>query len=604
MSGSNLVVKISAADKFSKAFGALGKSLSGAGNAVGSFAKDSGTNLARMSKAVTHLSGSAAKAGVHMTEALAPLGILTGALSAAGFGKMVSDWARFSQSLTFNATRIGVGVSQLQALEGSAQLAGSSASAAAGGLQTLQDTMVDTVGGRNMEALVYFRQLGVAFQDGTGHALRATTVLPKLADAIARIKDPSLQARVATQFFGGAAESLLPWLRKGSAGMAEYAALAKHYGVETEDSTEKAGVFRFAQERLVLAFKGLGNSISAEVSPPLSKMMTFLAELIACNRGLIADKFGSWAKQLGDWIQSIDWGKTTKYFVDLFDRFERWTDAMSKFTVPSWMKKLFGLGDDTPGATGGAPGAAGGVNGPLSDDNPNAPGSPAFYKAHPEIKPPGDRSFFHPPTLPPFWGGSASPAPQGDSDTGKRMLGYFEGRGWTHAQAAGIVANLDRESSLTADRTGDSGRAYGLGQWHPDRQANFAQWAGHDIRGSTLDEQMQFVQYELTHGERRAGDILKTAPNAATAAYVVNSDYERPKDVAGENTIRGGLAEKWAALQSDDLLDGPLRGRLEGQSKHEVVIKVQAAPGTQASATATGTGAASVRIAHSMVPGQ
>jgi hypothetical protein len=483
---------------------------------------------------------------------------------------MTSDWARFGQSLGFDATRIGAGVSQLHALEGSARLSGSSAEAAASGLRNLQDVMVDTVGGRNMEALVYFRQLGVAFDDGAGHALRATAVLPKLADAISRIKDPSLQARVATQFFGGSAEALLPWLRRGSVGMAEYAEMARRYGVQTEDSAEKAGIFRTAQTRLALAFEGLGNSISENVSPPLSKMMTFLAELISRNRGLISDKFGHWAKQLGDWIEGIDWEKTTKYFGDLFDRFERWTDAMSKFTVPPWMKKLLGLG--------GVDAGGGDVLTPGS-------GAPASTN-----KGPGGYSW------------------QNDADhraTGQRMMGYFESQGWTHAQAAGLVANLSRESDLTPDKPGDDGKAYGLAQWHPDRQANFAKWAGHDIRGSTLDEQMRFVQYELTHGEKSAGDILKTAPNASTAAYVVNSQYERPADIAGENTIRGASAEKWAAQPSNmdtPLIDDSLRGRLNAQSdsKHEVVIKVQAAPGTQATTTTTGTGSASVRVEHAM----
>jgi hypothetical protein len=585
--GSNLVVKISAVDATSAAIDAVSKRLAGitapATKVTKSLARLSdATGVTRLSKAIVHLGGSAVRTSEKFVGALAPLGALTAALSVGGFAKMTSDWARFSQSLGFDATRIGAGVSQLHALEGSARLSGSSAEAAASGLRNLQDTLVDTVGGRNLEALVYFRQLGVAFDDGAGHALRATAVLPKLADAIARIKDPSLQARVATQFFGGSAEALLPWLRRGSVGMAEYAEMARHYGVQTEDSTEKAGIFRTAQTRLALAFEGLGNSISENVSPPLSKMMTFLAELISRNRGLIADKFGHWAKQLGDWIESIDWEKTSKYFGDLFDRFERWTDAMSKFTVPAWMKALFGLGGDE---TNTPAGPGGGVNGPVSDDNPNAPGSPAFYKAHPEIKPP-DRSFWKP--LP--WGGNPGGVnapqgqPQGDPDTGRRMMGYFESQGWTHAQAAGLIANLDRESGFSADKTGDSGQAYGLGQWHPDRQANFAKWAGHDIRGSTLDEQMRFVQYELTHGEKAAGDILKTAPNAATAAYVVNSDYERPRDVAGENTIRGGFAERYDAMQS----------------KHEVVIKVQAGPGTQATTTTTGTGSASVRVEHAM----
>src|SRR5581483_11132801 len=67
-------------------------------------------------------------------------------------------------------------------------------------------------------------------------------------------------------------------------------------------------------------------------------------------------------------------------------------------------------------------------------------------------------------------------------------MAYFMSQGWTKAQAAGIVANIDRESNFRANVFGDKGTAYGLGQWHKDRQAAFAKWAGHSIIGSTLAE--------------------------------------------------------------------------------------------------------------------
>jgi hypothetical protein len=55
-----------------------------------------------------------------------------------------------------------------------------------------------------------------------------------------------------------------------------------------------------------------------------------------------------------------------------------------------------------------------------------------------------------------------------------------------------------------------------------------------------------------------------------------------------------------------NLDDGPLKRMLQGpgDSKHEVTIKVQAAPGTHATTTTTGSGPATVRVERSMVPGQ
>lgn len=120
---------------------------------------------------------------------------------------------------------------------------------------------------------------------------------------------------------------------------------------------------------------------------------------------------------------------------------------------------------------------------------------------------------------------------------------FFESKGWTSAQAAGIVANLQSESAMNPGAVGDSGKAYGVAQWHPDRQAEFAKWAGHDIRKSTLEEQLAFVHYELTEGkERAAGTALRGAVTAQRAGEIVSSQYERPADRVGEMTKRGLLA--------------------------------------------------------------
>jgi hypothetical protein len=117
------------------------------------------------------------------------------------------------------------------------------------------------------------------------------------------------------------------------------------------------------------------------------------------------------------------------------------------------------------------------------------------------------------------------------------------GMGWSKDQAAGIVANLKHESSMNPKAVGDSGKAYGLAQWHPDRQANFKKWAGKDIRDSSAEEQMRFVNYELTEGaEMRAGRLLRAAKSAKQSGEIVSRYYERPKNVEAEEAKRGASA--------------------------------------------------------------
>ena len=120
---------------------------------------------------------------------------------------------------------------------------------------------------------------------------------------------------------------------------------------------------------------------------------------------------------------------------------------------------------------------------------------------------------------------------------------FFMNMGWSKDQAAGIVANLRHESGLRPNAVGDSGKAYGIAQWHPDRQANFAKWAGKDIRNSTLEEQMRFVNYELTQGaERRAGMLLRASQSAEMAGIIMSKYYERPRRIAEEAAARGASA--------------------------------------------------------------
>lgn len=114
--------------------------------------------------------------------------------------------------------------------------------------------------------------------------------------------------------------------------------------------------------------------------------------------------------------------------------------------------------------------------------------------------------------------------------------------GWTREQATGIVANIIAESSGEADAEGDNGQAYGLAQWHPDRQAKFKAWTGKDIRQSTRDEQLAFINYELRGPEKKAGFVLQQTTTAEHAARAFNTHFERPADIPGQNAKRAAIA--------------------------------------------------------------
>jgi len=118
-------------------------------------------------------------------------------------------------------------------------------------------------------------------------------------------------------------------------------------------------------------------------------------------------------------------------------------------------------------------------------------------------------------------------------------LDYFINAGYTPAQAAGLVANLQAESgaSLNTKAIGDYksgvGTAFGIAQWRGDRASRFKSLYGKDVLSASLDEQLAYVVWELANTEKSAGDKLRGAKTEAQAAAIVDRLYERS---AGRST--------------------------------------------------------------------
>lgn len=134
--------------------------------------------------------------------------------------------------------------------------------------------------------------------------------------------------------------------------------------------------------------------------------------------------------------------------------------------------------------------------------------------------------------------------PVGETIDASRAMDYFIAQGWTPQQAAGIVGNLQAESgpNLNTDAVGDGGKAYGIAQWHPDRQAKFAEVYKKDIRQSTINEQLAFVQWELMNTEKSAGAILRGAGDPSAAAQIVDEHYERSAGIHRAQRIANAMA--------------------------------------------------------------
>ena len=134
--------------------------------------------------------------------------------------------------------------------------------------------------------------------------------------------------------------------------------------------------------------------------------------------------------------------------------------------------------------------------------------------------------------------------------TGAEIAAKLEAMGWTPAQAAGIAGSLLQESSGDPLARNKVSGAQGLGQWLGSRKADFEKYAGHSLDTATTDEQLKFMNYELTQGkEQRAGRMLRDAQTPEEAARIHAQYYERPGTAEANIARRQQLADNIAAGQ-------------------------------------------------------
>ena len=135
-------------------------------------------------------------------------------------------------------------------------------------------------------------------------------------------------------------------------------------------------------------------------------------------------------------------------------------------------------------------------------------------------------------------------------DKKQQALSYFMGKGWTKEQAAGIVANLIRESGLDpqavnpneTDSKGNKFSSYGIAQWNRERLDLFKRKFGKHAKDASFEEQLAFVQYELENTHHRARKALKSSDSVASSTEAITRHYEVPANMDQEISKRQAIA--------------------------------------------------------------
>jgi hypothetical protein len=544
------------------------------------------TGLTRLAGGFRSLGTSASNTLRSISGFVPGLAAITGAGTIAGVYRLATSWADVGTSLAHASKRLGMTTDQLQTYQSVAKLAGVSSEDMTSGLQTLGDTMQDAVGGRNPDALRMFNAMRINIRKSAFEAKAGSEVFEQVADRISAIKNPSIQAAVATRIFGGAAERLLPYLRKTRAERNAMAKEQEQYGAINKEGIKQAEEMSLAQARLGLAFTGLGLSLGQNVGPVLTPIINDFAKWIAANREFISTGIASYVQRLGDYLKSDGFKEFTTRTMD----FIKTSDEMAS-KVGGWdnvLTVLFALwaGPKVIGAIS-AIGRMASALGVLGKNLKFIGGlNPWFLGASIALTPSttnGGRSENDPsmsaeredliqrgltPATPP----SGMTGPTGNADERESSIyDALRARGIGHDEASGIVANAMAESGgdLTAiNREGGGVGAHGLFQWRGSR-ARLPD--GRLASQGTLPEQIEHFMRDREHPDQKnAMDRARTDREATryTRAspghygYTYSHGFERHNSQAGQEEARLKEDRKRAA-EAERIAQRQTRRRLE-----------------------------------------
>ncbi|MFY3145752.1 phage tail tip lysozyme [Achromobacter xylosoxidans] len=655
-----LAFRISAIDNASKVGNKVGNSFSRIGDRAArmsgrltSMGKTGATALGKITSGLNSISQGARAAADRISSIIPGMSALVGLAGAAGVGALAQRWGDLGSSLQRTSRQLGMSTRGLQAWHYAAKRAGVTAEQFDQSMLSSQNTIREAAFGANPQAMMLMQRLGVRISRGKDGQIDYERTQHDILSALGKIKNPAGQRTAADALGMGA---LLPMIQRGTFD-ADRAEAGKRGYIFGEDAIERASAFQDKINGLKSSTGALANTIGDKLIPVLTPMIEKLTSWLDENRVNIADRLADAVGKLTSWITSIDWGAWYDRVNKIADAFGGWGNVLAgivaiKFaaTLADWGLAIGALvtsltaaeaaaaalkatagGSAAAGAAGAAGAGAAASRAPWLARflNPYAVGAGALFYSK-DLNAGEDatlasarraqgKSYLTP----------GEYAPGGTSDPKILEIAQkFMGMGWTKEQAAGIAANILQESGGNPYSVGDGGKAYGIGQWHPDRQEDFKRVFKRDIRDSTLDDQLKFFDWELRNGpgqQRVAGDLLARATDANRAAAIVSQYHERPKDVEGEKYKRGIMADRifgamggsaQASSQAGnaatataagapgmgagpgfdglkDLLDASLQ-------KLTLQVNVSAPPGTRVDATSGDGAGMSTRVNYSM----
>lgn len=458
--------------------------------------------------------------------------IMTGFLVGAGISRLTESVTKIS-----NLSQItGQSVGSIRALGNVFEQLGYSAGEANGTIQSISDALANAnYGGASPGALIPFLNFGIQTKDKDGNPRDAAEMLLELGDAVKKSSATIMEARMKLKAMGfGNADIAFMTADNAREMLAQQRANAEAFEKQAEEARKLNGFIKELEQ----TFTSLGVQALPVVEPIVKDVTDGLQKLVAVanehpeGAQMAIKAIGAAAllakgpvgalivalEALREWyVKAKDWlangNEIQKNVVS--GEYEGNTVDPSNYNVDPKSEKTGDWG------TG-------------------------FYKTTSGWLDSGIKAFKDAWGEDPVVGGV--PGNNGKNKA-SQAIDFFVSKGYSADEAKAITANLQGESSFDEKAVGDGGKAYGLAQWHPDRQAQFRKLFNKDIRAATFQEQLEFVDWELRNTHQKALREMRKARTLGDKTGAITRYYEIPADIAGASAKRAQIAMGYGNYQ-------------------------------------------------------
>ncbi len=283
------------------------------------------------------------------------LGALAGGLSIAGIGSMINGYVQATDELGNLSAQLGISGQSLREFAYVANFADVENEKVTSSLEFLAKAVGQAQGGygkliktlgKQPNGRILLEQLKAA--KGTEEAFELATT------AVDRIKNPMQQAALATALFGGNAKDMIRFSKGGIDAIDKMRAQARQdIGIITPQMIQDAGDFDDEMKRVAYQFKGFAGVIARELMPVLQPMMANFRGVAHELRPLIKAQVAKWAKDAGNALKGIDWGKTIAGVKEFGSQIKGAHDAIGGFKTEAMLLGAYlGVGLVVQGAHG------------------------------------------------------------------------------------------------------------------------------------------------------------------------------------------------------------------------------------------------------------